>query len=248
MKLLIGSATNIGSTRDVNQDAIFVKNLEKKKQNFAIGVVCDGVGGLEHGELASEFVINEIAKWYEALCGWIDIQSIDAQILFAHLKDAAEEWNEKLRQFALNQNLRTGTTMSLVMIIRNQYFIIHVGDSRIYRFNNELVQLTVDASVSRMKNGRMKSYLDNYMGKSEKLWFQSMEGNIKAGDLFFFCSDGLYHRLKLPDIKRTYKKCKKGKIDGLCNQLIEMVIERGEKDNISIGMIMARKKKIGLFF
>lgn len=62
--------------------------------------------------------------------------------------------------------------MSLFMLVRNYYFIIQVGDSRVYLYREKrLHQLTVDASTTKLKNGRMKQYLNNYLGKSDELWF-----------------------------------------------------------------------------
>ena len=55
--------------------------------------------------------------------------------------------------------------MSLFMLVRNYYFIIQVGDSRVYLYREKrLHQLTVDASTTKLKNGRMKQYLNNYLG------------------------------------------------------------------------------------
>ena len=107
--------------------------------------------------------------------------------------------------------------MSVIMIIQNFYYIIHVGDSRIYLCRNSIEQMTADDSQTRFENGRVKKYLSNYMGKNEKLTFQCLEGNVMQGDIFLFCTDGMYHHMREEDI--------------------ELNIERGEKDNISLGVI-----------
>ena len=132
-----------------------------------------------------------------------------------------------------------GTTLSMLMIVRNTYYIIQVGDSRVYRYNDGVLeQLTVDASVTRIKNGRMKSYLDNYLGKQEELWFTSAVGNVVERDLFVVCSYGFYHRLLPEDFREYEKKLRKvKKVDEACEKLIERMISRGERDNITVGVV-----------
>ena len=99
----------------------------------------------EQGELASALIIGEIREWFQEVTAWLDISTVNPAVLFAHLKDGAENWNEKLREFCQREDIRTGTTMSLLLIIREHYYIIHVGDSRIYRYHDGLEQLTMDA-------------------------------------------------------------------------------------------------------
>ncbi|MGN0408058.1 MAG: PP2C family protein-serine/threonine phosphatase [Bacteroides sp.] len=246
MKLVCGCATNVGNSREVNQDTVVLKYIEKKRRYFVVGAVCDGVGGLEHGELASGLIGERIAQWFDEVSSWIDIANTDSKLVYAHLKDAAERWNEELCNFSYSNNIVTGTTMSLFMLLREDYYIIHVGDSRVFCFNSSLLQLTTDASITKIKNGMLKAYLDNYMGKSNELWFQGIEGKAVPGDMFLFCSDGLYHHLTEEDARMAWKAASKQKnLNKLCGELIDAMMERGERDNISLGIVCIRKK--GLF-
>lgn len=244
MRMYCGHASHAGNTRKNNQDAIFLRHIEQNGQYFALGAVCDGIGGLEQGELASALIIDEVTQWFQTVTAWVDILTVDSAILFAHLKDGVEIWNEKLYEYCQQEDIRMGTTMSLIMIVRDRYYIVHVGDSRIYRYHEILEQLTVDACVARMQNGRVKNYLDNYMGKTKELWFQALEGNIVPGDLFLFCSDGLYHRMLETDLKEIYhENRKKQDLSESCERLACVMMDRGERDNISLGIIMMEQKK-----
>ena len=113
MRVLGGCASDIGSTRKINQDGILFRCLKQHKQYFAIGAVCDGIGGLENGELSSAMIIAEINSWMQSVSQWMDISVIDPKTLYSHLKDQAEIWNEKLFLYKTANNLRTGTTMSV---------------------------------------------------------------------------------------------------------------------------------------
>lgn len=244
MKIRGACNSNIGC-REINQDAVLFRDLMQGEDCFALCAVCDGVGGLEHGELASGFLKERIESWFEDVCKWMDAARVDTGVLFSHLKDAAELWNEELWQQCQEKGMRMGSTMSLLMIIRDCYYIVHVGDSRVYRCRrNVLEQLTEDASVARMRNGRVKNYLSNYMGREKELQFQSLEGTVEDGDLFMVCSDGFYHYLTDGDILKLQQIYKKNsKIAEICSCVIGMLLERGERDNISLGVVVAQSRR-----
>lgn len=244
MRLNGGCVTDIGVRRKVNQDAVLFRSIEKNGEYFAIGAVCDGVGGLEYGEKASSLVIQEIEKWFSSIASWIDIAKIDPEVLYAHLLDGVEEWNSKVCELAVAEKIHTGTTLSLILIIRERYYVVQVGDSRIYRYCGFLEQLTTDATIARLKNGKMKNYLANYMGKEEKFWFSASEGTLKERNMFLFCSDGGYHYLTEEDAGEIYRNYTgKTNLREEAEKLVKTVITRGERDNISVGIIMTEKKQ-----
>ncbi len=65
MKIRGGSASDIGSVRNVNQDAVCYRYLKQGKEEFALCAVCDGVGGLEHGERDSAFMVQRMEAWFD---------------------------------------------------------------------------------------------------------------------------------------------------------------------------------------
>ncbi|MCM1468145.1 MAG: serine/threonine-protein phosphatase [Alistipes sp.] len=238
-----GYATNIGIKRAVNQDSVIYRSFKKKDFNFVVMAVCDGVGGLQLGEVASALITEQISQWFDTVLSWIDFKNTSGDTLYAHLKDAAECWNNSVWGYCMKYNVKIGSTMSLLMIYGDKYYFLQVGDSRIYLYRkNELYQITVDACTSRIKNGKMKSYLDNYMGMREELWFTSGTGLIEINDLFIVCSDGFYHHLSLDDIMELCS-LKKIRYDKECDRLVNCMIERGETDNISVGIVMCKRKK-----
>ena len=248
MRFLSGQASNVGSTRKVNQDAIILRtasfdengryDADSVDHEFAIVCVCDGIGGLEHGEISSGIVINGIEQWYDEILGWINIKNADKDVIFSHLKDAADDWNSRVLDFSADRGVSTGTTMSLLMIVKDSYFFIQVGDSRIYRYRDASVeQLTVDASVTRYNNGKPKNYLNNFMGKSKDLEFTFSSGRLSDKDLFIVCSDGFYHHFQSEDITGLTQAGTDSAMQEECEKLIMNMIERGEKDNLSVGVV-----------
>lgn len=245
MRLSGGTATCVGNVREINQDAIVFRSFGCGEHFFVILAVCDGIGGLEHGEIASAMLREGIVQWFDGIVQWLDVKTAEEDILYAHLKDAAEEWNRTVYEYQRQNGVRMGTTMSFLMIVRDRYFILQVGDSRVYCYrNDELLQLTEDDSVSKMKNGKMKLYLNNYMGKADELWFSSVSGVVEARDFFLVCSDGLYHKMDAADIGEACREvCQGQTIEAVCEQLIYKMLERGESDNISAGIIAVEEKQ-----
>ena len=64
MDFLISAHSDIGIKKSTNQDSVLIQVAQTKYGKVAFGVVCDGMGGLAKGELASATLIKEFAKWF----------------------------------------------------------------------------------------------------------------------------------------------------------------------------------------
>ncbi len=243
-----GFATDAGLRDSINQDAILLRALEQNGEWFVAGVVCDGIGGLERGEDASRLVIGAFDEWFRGICQWIRIDTIDFNALLQHATEAIKQWNKKVRQFCEGENIKSGTTMSMLVLIRGYYFILHVGDSRVYCYNQLLTQLTIDDTARKLVNGRERDLLSNFLGKSDELKYKVYTGEIKKGDIFIFCSDGFYRNLAPQDLNPCITKYQSGmSVRQICVDAINLMKMRQEQDNISVGIIFTEHTKRGLF-
>lgn len=239
MRLKGGFATDKGISRENNEDSIILQAMEQQGEWFAVGAVCDGIGGLEKGDVASRLVISELKSWFERVSQWIRIAQMDANVLFSQLIQDVQEWNKRVCEYCAANHVKSGTTLSLIMLLRNQYFIIHVGDSRIYRYNGSMEQLTQDEITEKITNGKPKGYLNNFIGKSEQLKYTTSRGMLTYGEVFLYCSDGFYHKLTQCDMEYLMGQYQRnGSVYQICVEGINMMVERQERDNISVGMIM----------
>lgn len=243
-----GCSTDRGVVKEKNEDAVFFRCIEKNGISIVFGAVCDGISGLESGEIASGYIVSQITAWVDTVVSRLDFTGMPPALLFSHMKDAAEEWNYGLYTYLREQNISSGTTMSLLMLTEDHYYIIHVGDSRIYRFvpGMGMQQITADASITVMEEGRMRSYLDNFMGKQSELVFSAYDGSVNVGDLFLYCSDGGYHRMTDEDVSilynaigNTISNAAGGNkaADQVCHDMLDLMLSRGERDNLTLGVI-----------
>ena len=182
--------------------------VQKENLCFAVGAICDGIGGSDHGEIAAGLVLTGIRNWFLRIASLNDLFESDPAVIFAHLLDGAEAWNQDVVRYRKTTGIATGTTMSILMLFGDHYYTVHVGDSRIlfFRNGNVLTRLTTDDTVLRNLNGREKYFLTNYMGKSDELVYSTVSGTYSLGDAFFYCSDGFYHRFTEQDAASLYAK------------------------------------------
>lgn len=231
-KLLSGCVSDKGNFRKKNQDRAVCFVTRKKKCLFALACVCDGIGSFEQSEIASELVTDGMKSWY------VDMEKRFVNTSIEEILDDLEctiyELNELVCEYQDRNNSPIGCTMSLTLFFNREYFIFHVGDSRIYAVKDSMYQLTTDEVVQKNKEGKLKSYLANYIGKSRVLWLNKGKGMIRAKDLFILGTDGLFKTLCFADIEKERLRLRSDKSTAsLCKKMVTIVRERGERDNVS---------------
>lgn len=250
MSFLAEAYTDRGNFRSNNQDAVCVMEAETAKGNALMVIVCDGMGGLAKGEVASSSVISAFVKWFEEDFPYY-VNSSMQQIQNIWL-GKLEEINRKLKQYGSSNELTLGTTFSGMLIVDKQYLWMHVGDSRIYHFTNDRTrQITPDHTVvaRELARGTMtveeaarshkKNKLTQCIGASRTLTPEYGFGAAMEGEMFLLCSDGFYHKLTEQELSMDYwAGANTGNTLGaLVKRTVETVISRGEKDNVSAIML-----------
>lgn len=233
MKKLLSACQSIkGNYRKKNQDRALYMATGGKDKIFAVACVCDGIGSFEMSELASKLVTDGVRNWFANMQE--RYHTLSQQDILDDMEETVCELNELVCEYQESHNVTIGCTMSLMLVLNRKYFIFHVGDSRIYAVDNEMNQLTVDEVVQKKKDGKIKSYLSNYMGKTKKLWLNKGEGSLYEGSLYILGTDGLFKNLEYEDIVSLCIRMRSQKdIEELKDRIIELVLTRGERDNVS---------------
>lgn len=260
----VGAITDKGNVKEINQDNILVRIGEHNGREFGIFVVCDGLGGLTNGEIASAIAIKQFKIWWE--CEVRDLVKSNQELkIINSMKNIIEKANNEIREYGNKINERVGTTISALFLLQNKYYIVHVGDSRIYKITNRVFQLTEDHSYVAMKirNGEMtkkeaklskqKNILLQCVGVKEKLDIFTKCDDIYGNEIFILSSDGFYGKLEENEMYlQTRKWCKYGDItlEELTRNLVELVKERKERDNISaiiVNLDIVRESRNSIF-
>lgn len=237
-----GAYTDIGSTRKNNQDSFCVLRAgSDARGDVLMAVVCDGMGGLSRGEVASGTVVTAFADWFT--------KELPLGIQECSMRQTAGVWtemlhglNERLRDYGRAKAIKVGTTFSGLFLMGTEYLWVHVGDSRIYLLRKgELKQLTTDHTVANrdrekgMPRPGTENMLTQCIGVSMALEPDWGLGEILPMDRFLLCSDGFYHHIRLSDLtERMSGKMESGtRMTKLSRELSRLMIERGEKDNVT---------------
>ncbi len=247
--------TDVGNTKKTNQDSLAIKIVETSEGMIAFAIVCDGMGGLAKGELASKEVINAFSDWFDM----IFIEDVEAgrfteDGLIEQWNDIVQEQNQKLGAYGEQNGFQLGTTVSAVLFYKTDYYIVHVGDSRVYRLIDTPVQLTKDQTLvqrevdagrllpEQMETDPRRSILLQCVGASPVVEPSFTKGEITPGAMYMLCSDGFRHRITDeemmeqigPETAVDEDKMKYG-----CIYLTELVKNRKESDNITVALIRA---------
>ena len=209
--------------RAVNMDSLLLKSRTVAGTEVCLAAVCDGVGSLADGALSAQWAVQMLYNWLENL--------EDAEELGARLRDYVQTMNLAIRTKAQKQQAETACTLSCLLLWRQWYCLAHVGDSRIYLWEQgALRQLTQDQA----RRGR----LTQAMGHREHVTVFFQQGEQRGEQRFLLCSDGLYKRMEPETLGACMARLNRRSLQKALRQLTEHVISQGERDNIAAALLI----------
>jgi len=243
--------TDIGISKDTNQDSVLIKHAMADGKEVLLAVVCDGMGGLAKGELASATVIRAFAKWFDEELPY-ELENVDMQIIGAKWSFLLKELNLQIIEYSKANGIDgVGTTFSGILFVDGQYVIGHVGDTRIYHIGERLTQLTTDQTfvareiskgtmtLEQARTDKRRNLLLQCVGASMVVEPQIICGYTEKG-AYMICSDGFRHEVSEAEIYESLNPVNLINKDAMHNNaryLIEQDKSRGERDNISVLLI-----------
>ena len=248
MQVLTAYHTDIGTVKKTNQDSLCIHVAEAPDRTAVLAVVCDGMGGLSKGELASASVIRAFDNWFEEeLLGQMD--SVSADEIRSRWAYLIQEQNLRIGAFGRANRMELGTTLTALLLMEKQFFVVaHVGDTRAYRIAKTAEQLTEDQTVvgreilqgiltpEEAEEDPRRNILLQCIGASKTLRPSFVEGVPRDGDVFLLCSDGFRHKVSAEEIAETFspeKLVDEAIMTIRIKKLIELNKKRREKDNIT---------------
>jgi len=250
--------SDTGKKRQNNEDCY----LTDAENNLFI--VADGMGGHNAGEVASKTAIDNFVLYFEKkfnknnfiFSGSAktsdrkkkEIEDNIPQILI----DSASYANEKIYELGLaNNNLSgMGTTLTGVILFNSNAFVVHVGDSRLYVFRENGLELKTEDHTfvfELYKKGAIsyedtfshpqRNYLTGVLGESELTALDCFKFNLQEKDIILICTDGLNSMIKDRSIEDIFKKMHDKSSETIARKLIEQANKNGGMDNITVIII-----------
>lgn len=262
MEFLSALHTDIGTKKETNQDSMLLMQAETSMGEVLFAAICDGMGGLAKGELASAELTLALADWFRQDFPALLEKGFQPSALREQWSEIVERQNRRISRYSSENGLRMGTTLVGLLCLGERYFIINVGDSRLYLVEDQLYQLTHDHTLVQREVdlGRLtpeqaltdsrRSMLLQCIGAGEQVKPDFFVGTLEENQLFLLCCDGFRHVMSAEEFcDYLYGDGEERTEEELKETLMEMTEEikrRGETDNISAIVIRTGKKQKGL--
>jgi protein phosphatase len=247
-ELRVAALTDRGQVRDGNEDAFHADLAapERAATHGHLFLVADGMGGHEAGEVASAIARDEVRRDYYAAPPASDADM--RETLRRALRAANWEINRERQRNPARHDM--GTTCSVVLIRGGQFWVAHIGDSRVYRWRpGRLQRLTRDHNWAEelVEAGRIDTLeAMNHLGRHMLTRALGIETDLQAdvhearplepGDRLLLCTDGLTGDVSEEEIETLLGS---GDPAHAARALVTAANRAGGLDNITVIVIEA---------
>jgi protein phosphatase len=255
-----GSTLGLSDSRWTNEDSYGVR-YQVQSPTFPtviMGVLADGMGGLEQGEVASQCTVQTLLT--------APLPKEASQVQVSKTLDRWQQWLIDQIQDANQKIVRTirngGTTLSVVLGVADHLLIAHVGDSRIFLIRNgHICQLSEDHSLVQNlwvtgqisyaemqdhpdRNVLLKSLGSHRLLKTDIQTLQKFGSelslSLQYGDILLLCSDGVWDLVPPDELCEIFAPLSRNtdhsvtSLQPQIDQVLQRVIDRGAHDNATI--------------
>ena len=260
MHFTIAADTDIGISKKINQDSFLMKKALIGNSEIVMTIICDGIGGLSKGELASATVIEAFSDWFNENILY-EFENINLEIIGEKWSLLLKKLNSEINEFGKGRGIRLGTTFTGALFVDEKYVAVHVGDSRLYHIGTQLSQITKDQTFiaraiesgeiteNEAKNNTRRNVLLQCVGASKFVEPEIIVGTTQENG-YLLCSDGFRHVITDEEIYTSLNKVINGNKKAMSMQirgLIDLIKSRKEKDNITAIYIKAENNFGGKF-
>ena len=237
--MIIAQGTDIGNVRTVNEDSYGVYKLD---DNCFCAVVADGMGGHKGGQTASKLAVKTIINYVSKnLQKCIDNPGLSNDIL----TEAICKANEKIHIQALSNDelYGMGTTVVCVICVGGMAYVANVGDSRLYKIDTAITQITKDHSFvqnlldegvityEEAKEHPNKNVITRAVGTELNIEIDLFEFTIDSSTKILLCTDGLTNFVSDETIENLLLNYTPWEAN---DELIKCANANGGKDNITV--------------
>lgn len=225
--LRILAKSDIGKSRDMNQDSFFAS---KEDDEIKLFILADGMGGYKGGEIASSVAVYSAQNY---ICNNFKSIPKERADILKLISDGIEYANlmvyERSREAQELNDM--GTTLDVCLLYNNKAYIGHVGDSRVYRIRKNIIRkITTDHSYVQklVKDGTItkeeadhhpkKNMLMKAVGCNSLVEPDLMCRGFLKDDIILMCSDGLTNMLKDDEIYKILLENSENPVAALINQ------------------------------
>ena len=235
--------THVGQVRSNNEDSVAFE------QRLGLGILADGMGGYNAGEVASgmatAFIKSEMVQWLDDAGEHATLRAIRQA-----LEVSVEKANLSIYRAATTQPQYNGMGTTLVVCVFHENALVlgHIGDSRAYLLRRgQLTQLTKDHSVlqeqidaglitpEQARTSNQKNLVTRAVGVEVPVGLEVHEHQVLPGDTYLLCSDGLSDMLEDAQISEILQTAQPAQ--ALADSLVQVANAKGGRDNITVLLV-----------
>ncbi|MGE5221125.1 MAG: PP2C family protein-serine/threonine phosphatase, partial [Omnitrophica WOR_2 bacterium] len=251
-QFIVGSAQSVGLQRDHNEDALFTLNTvltsDTRKIPFGLFIIADGMGGHDHGEIASAIAIRSMAS-YVVNHLFLPLLNPTGKPPEQSIREVVHEGALEANRIVLKQVLGGGSTLTAIVVLGEQMAVVHVGDSRAYSISPdgkaevltrdhslvarliELGQLTIEEAATHPQ----RNVLYRALGQGEPFDPDISMLQVPREGFLLLCSDGLWGVITQEELVKIVIDHPDPSI--ACQKLVEVANTAGGPDNISVILV-----------
>ncbi len=243
----VGRRTHVGKTRECNEDSLCCLTLSQVQQGVSqpVGLfaVADGLGGHAKGDLASSLTIQTIVQ--KVISELATLHNLTKAEYTSWLKRIVEAANQAVYESRQKAGSDMGSTLVCALLLGNQAYLAHLGDSRIYLLRDRSIQqLTTDHSLVQqlVTNGQIspdearihpqRNVILRSLGEKPEVEVDIFTQDLLPGDRLLLCSDGLTGMVDDKKIQVITQESQSPQV--ACDYLVDIANLAGGEDNISI--------------
>ncbi len=233
IKLESFGITHTGYVRSNNED-VFATLGEKK-----FYILADGMGGHRAGEVAASYALHSMCASISALGSPHSVDEACQTLRQAMLKANTEVFNAAQEH---TEYAGMGTTLCCFLILGSYLIYGHIGDSRLYRYRNQLEQLTLDHSLRNTTPLKkepspelLRNVITRSIGNQPTILPDIGIIPLQPNDLYMLCSDGLSDYV--PEAKTAKIVSSRLSLEQMSLKLLNAALEEGGQDNITVVLV-----------
>ena len=234
--------TDRGQVRAENQDSFAIEYI--KSRDCYAAVLCDGMGGANAGSIASTLATKTFMNYLVERIMASRAKNPDVK---RHMLNACNKANDIVYSYTrFNTDYSgMGTTVVAAVVMGGTAVIANVGDSRAYVISKKkITQLTKDHSYvqelvdkgiitpEKAKTHPKRNVILQALGCEDGVQCDIFTHKLARGERLLLCSDGLTNMLSDEEILEAAQHNKT--IENLCKKLIELALEAGANDNVTV--------------
>ena len=252
MNYLVAAHTDVGLIKKVNQDSLLIQKANTDVGPVLLAVLCDGMGGLAFGEVASACMVNAFSDWFQGEFPQLLHDGLNRDALRRSWDALVRAVSLRIMRYGNSKGMNLGTTCVALLIVENTYYLMNVGDSRIYLITDNIYQMTKDQTFIQQEIDAKRMTVEEAMLSPKKNALlqcigagafpvpEYAIGNAMTNQCYLLCCDGFRHvvapneffKYLNPDVSTNEET-----MESNIKYLVELNKQRDETDNITAILI-----------